>query len=78
MKYPDGINREAVLIQMIKVGIKTNADLAKKANLSRNTVYNFFAGKTPTYNTIQAIVKACEMPAEMASDIFLPTNFRNK
>lgn len=78
MKYPDGIDREAVLIQMIKVGIKTNADLAKKANLSRNTVYNFFAGKTPTHSTIQAIVKACEMSAEMASDIFLPTNFHNK
>ena len=71
MKYADGIDRKEVEIDMIKANIRSKTELAKRAGLSRNTIFNFFNGKTPTYNTMTAIINACQMTPDRAIKIFL-------
>lgn len=72
----NGIKLTELRVEMIRQGIQTNAEMAEKCGVSRNTISNLFRGKSPSYETVQKIVAGLELDHGKAVDIFLSSALR--
>lgn len=72
-----GINVMLLRQKMIENGFINIVDLAKAANVSRDTISKMLAGKTkPQTNVMYAIANALKLTCEEAGKIFLHVALR--
>lgn len=70
-----GINVMLLRQKMIENGFINIVDLAKAANVSRDTISKMLAGKTkPQTNVMYAIANALKLTCEEAGKIFFARN----
>lgn len=66
------LNVNELRIEMAKADIRSDAELAKRAGVSRITISNLMRGSVPSYETVRKIIDALNLTEQRTFDIFFP------